>query len=140
MAATTKDRATITKYVERLIRLTLKSGSVIPGGVMVAIDTAAGTAVNASDAAARKVEGVSQHAADQTKGDVDILVARGAFWMGNDGTITAANIGTVATVLDNQTVSLAATTTNDIGAGIIEDVDSVKGVLVAMLGGNVDAA
>jgi hypothetical protein len=139
MAATTKDRATIRKYIERQIRLTLKASSVIPAGVMVAIDTTAGTAVNAGDTASTRVMGVSAHAADQTKGDTDIVVERGAFWLGNDGTITAANIGGVCTVLDNQTVSLAATTTNDIGAGIIEDVDSVKGVLVAMLGGRVDA-
>jgi hypothetical protein len=83
--------------------------------------------------------GVSAHAADQTKGDTEIIVERGCFWFANDGTITLADVGVVATVLDNQTVSKAATTANDIGAGIIEDVNSTDGVLVAMLGGRVDA-
>ena len=51
----------------------------------------------------------------------------------NDGTITVANgVGRNATILDDQTVSLAATTTNDIVAGEIEAVDATLGVLVAI--------
>jgi hypothetical protein len=138
MAATTKDRATIVKYIERTISLTLATSSVIPGGTIVCTD-ATGKAVVGADTAAQRCEGISEHAADQTKGDTTIRVCRGTFWLGNDGTIALADVGGVCTILDNQTVSKAATTTNDIGAGIIEDVDSVKGVLVAMLGGRVDA-
>jgi hypothetical protein len=138
MAATTKDRATIVKNIERQIRLTLKASSVIPGGTIVCTD-ATGQAVVGADTAGQRCEGISSHAADQTKGDVDIIVMRGAFWLGNDGTIALADVGGVCTILDNQTVSKAATTANDIGAGIIEDVDATKGVLVAMLGGRVDA-
>jgi hypothetical protein len=138
MAAATKDRATIKKSFERLIRLTVKSTSVIPAGVMVAVD-ATGQAVNASDTAALKVMGVSAHAADGTKGDVDILVERGLFWFAQDATIAIANVETLCEVVDNQTVSLS-TTTNHIKAGYIEDVDATKGVLVAMLGGLIAAA
>ena len=134
MAATTKDRQTAVQYFQRNIRLTLKAGSVIPAGVMVCVD-ATGTAVNASDTAALKIMGVSQHAADQTKGDVEILVARGCFWMANDGTIAIADLQVGATILDNQTVSKAATTAADIIAGYIEDVDATKGVLISILGG-----
>ena len=49
-------------------------------------------------------------------------------------TITVANgVGRNATILDDQTVSLAATTTNDIVAGVIEAVDATLGVLVTIL-------
>lgn len=134
MAATTKDRATQRQYLERLIRLTLKAASVIPAGVIVCVD-ATGQAVNGADTAGLKVMGISAHAADQTKGDTDILVERGCFWMANDGTIALADLQVAATILDNQTVSKAATTANDITAGFIEDVDATKGVLISILGG-----
>lgn len=138
MAATTKDRATVRKFIQRQLRLTLKASAVIPAGVIVCTD-ATGQAVNGADTAGLRCEGISAHAADQTKGDTDIVVERGAFWLANDGTIALADVGGVATILDNQTVSKAATTANDIGVGIIDDVDATKGVLIAMLGGRVDA-
>lgn len=138
MAATTKDRVTLKQYFERNVRVTLKAASVIPAGVIVAVD-ATGQAVNGADTAGLTTMGISAHAADQTKGDAEIIVERGCFWLANDGTITLADIGVLATILDNQTVSKAATTANDIGAGIIEDVDATKGVLVAMLGGLIKA-
>lgn len=138
MAATTKDRATPKYWIERELTLTLKTGSVIPAGVMVAVD-ATGLAVNAADTAALKVMGVSAHAADQTKGDTYVVVERGVFVLANDGTIAQADVGGLATVLDNQTVSKAATTTNDIPAGYIEEVRT-DGVAIAMLGGFIGAA
>jgi hypothetical protein len=138
MAATTLDRNTKKRFVERQIVLTLAASTTIPAGVMVATN-ASGLAVNASDTTALKVQGISAHPASTVNGDIKIVVERGVFNMGNDGTITVANVGTLATVLDNQTVSLAATTTNDIGAGYIEEVDA-DGVWTAMLGGFVAAA
>lgn len=138
MAATTVDRQTFKYWIEREIRLTLKAGSVIPAGVIVCTD-ATGLAVNGADTAGLKTQGISAHAADQTKGDTDIIVERGVFVLGNDGTIATAAIGQLATILDNQTLSLAATTANDIGAGWIEEVRS-DGVVIAMLGGRPEAA
>lgn len=139
MAATTVDRQTMRQYIQRQIRLTLTAATDIPAGVMVTV-AAAGTALNAADTAAHVMMGVSAAAASFAAGDREIIVERGCFWMANDGTITIADVGKACTILDNQTVSKAATTVNDIIAGYIEDVDAVKGVLVSMLGGLVAAA
>lgn len=138
MAATTNDRNTLAKYIERQVRLPLAAATDIPAGVMVATN-ASGLAVNASDTAGLIVWGRAEHRAKTTDGDTEVIVSRGAFWYANDGTIVQADVGTLCTVLDNQTVSKAATTANDIGAGYIEEVDSALGVLVSMLGGKVAA-
>lgn len=139
MAATTLDRATKRQYIQRQIRLTLTAATDIPAGAIVSV-AAAGTALNGADTAAHVVMGVSAHAASFAAGDREIIVERGCFWLANDGTITIADVGKACTVLDNQTVSKAATTTNDIIAGYIEDVSATDGVLVSMLGGLVAAA
>lgn len=140
MAATTLDRQTKKQFIQRQIRLTVKTSTAdIPAGTMVCVD-ATGTALNAADTAALIMMGVSAGPASYTNGDRDVIVERGCFWMANDGTISIADVGKACTILDNQTVSKAATTTNDIIAGYIEDVNSVDGVLVAMLGGLVAAA
>lgn len=140
MAATTTDRNTLKYYIQREILLTLKTATSIPAGVMVAVD-ANGVAVNASDTAALVVMGVSAHAASNVAPATDtvITVERGIFILANDGTVPATQVGKLVTVLDNQTVSIAATTTNDIPAGYCEEVRS-DGVAVAMLGGLIGAA
>jgi hypothetical protein len=138
MAATTLDRNTFKRGPIRQQVLPLATGSVIPIGVMVMTLTPSTGAINAADTATGIVAGVSCQAADQTKGDKKIVVEKCIARMNNDGTITAANVGAVATVLDNQTVSLAATTTNDVGAGIIDSVDA-DGVWVDMTGARVAA-
>ncbi len=138
MAATTKDRATPKYYIEREITLDLETGSVIPAGVIVCTN-ASGKAVNGADTAGQICQGISAHAADQTKGDTKIVVERGVFVLANDGNLAAADIGSLATIADNQTVSKASVTTNDIGAGYIEEIRS-DGVAVAMLGGKIAAA
>lgn len=137
MAATTLDRNPARRFVERQIVLTLAANTKIPLGVIVCTN-ASGLAVNGSDTAGLVTQGMSCQAADTAAGDVKIVVERGTFRFNNDGTITTANVGSLATILDNQTVSLAATTTNDIGAGFIEEVDS-DGVWISMLGGKVAA-
>lgn len=138
MAATTLDRNTKKRMIQRQIVLTLAASTTIPIGVMVATN-GSGLAVNASDTAGLTMQGISCQAASTAAGDTKIVVERCVPNMGNDGTITTANVGQLATVLDNQTVSLAATTTNDIGAGFIEEVDA-DGVWIAMLGGKIAAA
>lgn len=131
MTATTVDRNTPCTHVERMQRYALTTATTIPAGAMVSTN-AAGTAVNAADTAAHVCQGRAAHRASNVAPDTDteIVVEKGLFWWANDGTITAASIGLNATILDNQTVSLAATTTNDIVAGRIEAVDATLGVLV----------
>lgn len=137
MAATTVDRNTLAKLLERQLVFDIASGQDIPAGVIVCTN-AAGEAVNGSDTAALICQGRSQHRGKYADGDRKIEVMRGVFCFGNDGTIAKADIGGVCTILDNQTVSKAATTTNDIAAGIIDDV-TAEGVWVSMLGGRVAA-
>ncbi len=138
MAATTQDRNTPAKLIERQIVLDLSSGQDIPAGAIVC-SNAAGEAVNGSDSAGLIMEGRAQHRATYANGDRKITVARGVFCWGNDGTIAKANIGQLATIVDNQTVSLAATTANDIGGGYIEEL-APEGVFISVLGGKVAAA
>lgn len=135
MTATTTDRNSPALHIERPLTLVLKTSTPdIPAGVMVCID-ATGTALNAADTAGLKIMGRSAHAASYAGGDRFIVVERGTFWFANDGTIALANVGGAATILDNQTLSLAATTANDIIAGYIEAVDANLGVAIAILGG-----
>jgi len=138
MAATALDRNTLALSIERQIVLTLETTADIPAGGIVCVN-AAGNAVNAADTAAFKCMGRAEHRATYSAGDRTVVVSRGVFVFGNDGTIVQADVGGLATILDNQTLSKAATTVNDIGAGYIEEVRS-DGVAVAMLGGFIAAA
>lgn len=139
MAATTTDRNTPALYIQReLSPVPLATGAVIPAGVIVCLN-AAGEAVNGSDTAGLIAWGRSAHRADQTAGDTQIVCERGVFlWGNNAGAIVAADVGKLAFIVDNQTVTDAATT-NNIGVGYIEEV-TAAGVAIAMLGGKVAAA
>lgn len=144
MAATTLDRNTLKRGPLRQIVLALSAASTgaaaIPVGVMVGVATPSVGAVNAADnVAGLVVMGLSCQRANAADGDTKIAVERGIFCMGNDGTITAANVGQACTVLDNQTVSLAATTTSDIIAGYITEV-TADGVWVDMTQAKIAAA
>ncbi len=141
MAATTTDRSTKWSYIERILPpIPLTAATKIPAGVMVGVVSGTGTAVNAADNIANLViVGVSTQTVDTVLGHTKCPVQRGAAWFANDGNITAANIGQQATVLDNQTVSVAGTTTTDTVAGSIEAVDAVDGVLIAFLGSKIGA-
>jgi hypothetical protein len=112
-----------------LTPVTVKDAEQIPAAVLVARD-ANGEAVNAADAADLVVLGRSEENVDNTADGKTIKVKRGCFWAQNNGNITAAHIGTNATVVDNQTVGLPADTTNDVVAGKILDVDAANGVLI----------
>ena len=138
MTATTVDRNTVEVWNDgQIIPIPLTAATKIPLGVIVMVVSGTGTALNGADTANGIVMGVSTQLVDTTLGHTKCPVKRGRFWFANDGTITAANIGQVATVLDNQTVSLAATTTNDVPAGIILGVDATLGVCLEMSGGKI---
>jgi hypothetical protein len=98
-----------------------------------------GTALNAADTANGLIMGVASQTVDTTLGHTKCPVERGAFWFANNGNVLAANIGQQATVVDNQTVGLAADTTNDVIAGVIEAVDATDGVLISFLGSKIGA-
>lgn len=127
MAAATTEINTPSSAGE-YVSLVVKDAEIIYAGTLVAID-ANGEAVNASDASGLKVIGRAEETIDNTDDGLSIRVKRGCFFFTGSG-ITAANIGSNATVVDNQTVGLAAATTNDIVAGKILAVDASLGVLI----------
>lgn len=140
MTATTTDRNTKSTYIERnLPPIPLTASTKIPGGVLVMVVSGTGTALNGADTANGICVGVSMQLVDTALGHTACPVMRGSFWFANDGNITAANIGQAATILDNQTVSLASVTTNDVIAGYIEAVSATDGVLVALVGSKIGA-
>lgn len=138
MTATALDRNTFKRGPIRQQVLPLATGAVIPFGVMVMTLTPSTGALNAADTATGNVLGMSCMAASQTAGDTKIITERCIAKFAQDGTITAANIGALCEVVDNQTVSLT-TTTNHIKAGYIDSVES-DGVFVDMLMTKIGAA
>jgi len=140
MTATTSDRNTYRQYIQRQIGpIPLTAATDIANGVMAMVISGTGTLLNAADTAGGIMMGLTTQPVTYAGGDRVGIVERGAYWMAQDGTITAAHIGMPCEVKDNQTVSLT-TTTNHVVAGYIEGVDAALGVLVAMLGGKIAAA
>lgn len=115
MAALTKDRNTPWRDGKFLV-LTPKAGVKIYAGSIVAID-GNGDALPASDTAGLKAIG----RADNYSEGQPVTVRKGVFGFENNG-ITAADIGGICHVVDDQTVG--KTTTNSIKAGTIFDVDT----------------
>ena len=92
---------------------------------------AAGFAINAGDDANTVVVGVADETVDNTAGaagDVEIKVRRTGVFTFNSGFSAAqADVNTLCYAVDNQTVDLAATTTNDVLVGrIVEVISSSK--------------
>lgn len=124
MAAAIKDRNTPERQGE-LFDLTVAAESELFAGTIVAKSTA-GTAVPASDDPQLVVQGMAKNYA---AGGEKVTVKRGVFGFGNSAAadeITAADIGKVAYVVDDQTVAK----TDGVGtrpvAGVIEDVDDTQ--------------
>jgi len=125
-AALTADRATPERSGQ-LVGL-VQGSNVIYAGSMVAVN-ASGVAVPASDATGLKVIGRAQSYSDnQTTALYSatkvVTIKRGVFRWANGGSFTAASIGNLAYVSDDQTVTTAASATYDIVAGIIVDYDA----------------
>ena len=102
----------------------------IPEGALVSIN-AAGYAVNATDAANDVFVGVADETIDNSSGAAGakkIKIRRtGVFTVVFAGTATIADVNTLVYVVDNQTVNLAAATTNDVLVGrIVEFISATK--------------
>lgn len=99
-------------------------------GALVSVN-AAGYATNATDAANDVFVGIADETVDNSAGsagDKTIKVRRtGVYDMVFSGTATIADVNTPVYVVDNQTVALAATTTNDVLVGrIVEFLSATK--------------
>jgi hypothetical protein len=120
MAAATQDLDTPFKDRGPVRKVPVNGGSIIYAGTMVCLD-ATGYAIPAADTAGiSPVIGRAAHKADATglaDGAITVEVEEGIFrW--NANSVTQAHVAvTSVTIVDDNTVGLAAATTNDIVAG-----------------------
>ena len=102
-------------------------------GALVAIN-AAGYAVNAGDDANAVIVGVADETVDNSggaAGDLSIKVRRsGVFTFVAAWSAAQADVNTLVYAVDNQSVDLAATTTNDVLVGRVVEVLSSSKVRV----------
>lgn len=109
----------------KVYALTVTSNAMIYSGAIVARNSA-GTAVPASDASGDAVLGCATYSVDNRAAlyhaDRSIAIKTGVFGWAHTG-FTAADIGSLAYVLDDQTVTPATNVTYDIVAGVIVGVD-----------------
>ncbi len=105
----------------------------IPAGCIVAINTS-GFAVNGADTASFLFGGVAADTVDNSAGaagDEKIaLYIEGTFEFAFSGTASQADFGKSVYIVDNATVGLAATTTNDVLVGKICEFVSASKVRV----------
>ncbi len=100
--------------------LPIKSGATLIVGCMANVD-ANGDLTDAADTPSERCAGNVQ-SINTTTGKA--IIRRGIHKYANGASITAASLGVNATVGDNQTASLAGSTTNDVVAGKIVGVDT----------------
>lgn len=116
------------KSIERrdgvAVGLPVEEATKIYGGALCCVN-AAGYVVPGADTAGLIFAGVSEEQKDNTLGaDGDLTVElrrRGLFKVALGHTITQANVGDNVFLVDDQTVDLAANTTNDIYCGVIAE-------------------
>ena len=123
-------RKASTDRQDGLVLSFLQGAENIYEGALVAIN-AAGYAVNAGDDASAVVVGVADETVDNSAGaagDTSIKVRRsGVFNFVANWSAAQADVNTLVYAVDNQTVDLAANTTNDILVGrVVEVISSSK--------------
>lgn len=125
MTALTANR--YTKHRDGIITAhPVKAATRIYKGSLVCAD-ATGYAVPGADTAGYTFFGVAIEDADNSSGAAGALSVRvqtsGIFSFAKSGSITQASCGAQLCIVDDQTVGLAATTTNDIACGRLEALD-----------------
>lgn len=126
MAAITnnKDRA---RKEPRTMAYPIAASTKIPQGA-IACENSSKYAVNGADTAGLRMLGVSRHMYDNSSGAagaMDVVVdATGVFEF--DTAITSFRVGDTAYIADNNTVTDAATATNDVAVGVIRKVETGK--------------
>lgn len=129
MTALTEDRETRRKD-GKIGQGPVGAASTLFGGALICTN-ASGCLVPGSDTAGLALAGVSKDRYDNSSGADGDLTAEyerdGLHLMNVGSTITQANVGDSVCIVDDQTVDLAANTTNDIPCGkIAEFVSSTK--------------
>lgn len=140
MAALTQARDTNKKHHGRYISGPVSAGAVIYAGAMVCRD-ADGYFIPASDTAGiSAVVGRAESTVDNTDGAdgaEKLTVCTGVFaYAVSAGLLAAleANLGDSVTVVDDQTVGLAAGTVNDIVAGTLDEIDAANSLYYVAIG------
>ena len=127
------ERKASTDRQDGLILSFLQGAESIFEGALVAIN-AAGYAVNAGDDANAVIVGVADETVDNSggaAGDLSIKVRRsGVFTFVAAWSAAQADVNTLVYAVDNQSVDLAATTTNDVLVGRVVEVLSSSKVRV----------
>lgn len=125
MSAATADRATKSRpggYGEHPVA----AATTIYAGTLTMRD-ASGNLKNGADTASHIFAGLAKEYKDNSSGAAGDLLAqvekKGVYKFAKSGTITIADLGKTVYLVDNQTVALAATTTNQIACGKIVDVE-----------------
>lgn len=125
----------LTKNIDRVFRedgdleLPVKASQHIYQGSIVCVD-ATGFVVVGSDTAGLVPQGVAMHEADNSSGsdgDQKVLIQTGKREQFSCSGASQAWVGQDACIVDDNTVALAATTTNDIVIGkIVKFISSTK--------------
>lgn len=132
MAALTANR--YTKHRDGLVTAhpVAAAAQIYKGSLVCA--NADGYAVPGADTAGFVFLGVALEEADNGTGSAGELsvkiLTHGVFSFNKAGTITQASLGAKVYISDDQTVALAATTTNDIPCGRIEALDGAGALWV----------
>lgn len=111
------------------------STKIFAGAIVSVNSSSSGYAVNGSDAANRKFVGVADKTADNSAGAAGAKKVRvwatGVFDFACSGA-DQTWVGQKVYIVDNQTVALAATTTNDVLVGYVTELVSATKVFVAI--------
>ena len=131
MTALSKDRNTVRKEGDYAAYPVKANAKIFAGGI-VCLGTD-GNAVPGSDTAGYKFVGISRGYVDNTGGADGALQVevwrKGCFGLAA-ANMAKTNVGDAVYVVDDQTVGLAATTTNDVPCGRISEFVSSTGVYV----------
>ena len=131
MSGLTKDRNTVRKDGD-YASYPVKAGSMVYAGSIVCIGSD-GYAVPGADTAGLKFAGISRGYVDNTGGSNGALSVevwrRGCFEL-SASAMGRGNFGDSVYVVDDHTVGLAATTTNDVPCGRVSEYNSATSVYV----------
>lgn len=122
--ALTQDRNTPARVGDDFARQVAAATKIFAGS-LVAIN-ATGYAVPGSTSTALKADGRAEEYVDNSggaDGDARVVVRKGVFRFDNDGTVTIADIGNTAWIVDDETVADNSATSTRSEAGTIVDVD-----------------
>lgn len=132
MAALAANKSRITRGIQHVRKLgtMLAANSITLYEGALVIDNASGKVAVGADTAGAQVLGVNPtYKVTGTSADHYPQIEWGhEEWFVNDGNVTAAMIGQNCTILDDATVSVSGTTTNDVPVGKILELETIGGV------------